>query len=212
MSSHTYTGSENIDITNNHISLKFPIIINDEIVSNPRLNVHFDLHAGTSGFSCLQNIVDGSQPTAIFDSLGKSRKLFGNLDIPNIYDTNEIDAIGDELSSLVLNTSTKTYVYNLLTNIDLPGSENIDITSNQTSLTYPLVINNEAFLNPRVNVYFEMYAAPNGISFLQHIVDGSQPIAIFNSLGESVEFFGDLDIPDFFNKANTNNLNLNLVN
>ena len=32
MSPHTYTGSENIDITNNQISLKFPININNEIV------------------------------------------------------------------------------------------------------------------------------------------------------------------------------------
>ena len=34
-----------------------------------------------------------------------------------------------------------------------------------------------------------MYAAPNGISILQHISDGSQPSAIFNSLDKSVEFF-----------------------
>ena len=69
------------------------------------------------------------------------------------------------------------------------------------------------FLNPRVNVYFEIYAAPIGISFLQHIVDGSQPIAIFNSLGESVELFSGLDIPDFYNKAEIDNLiiNLNLI-
>ena len=59
-----------------------------------------------------------------------------------------------------------------------------------------------------------MYAAPNGISILQHISDGSQPIAIFNSLDKSVEFFGDLDIPNFYNKAEVDNLitNLNLVN
>ena len=31
-----YTGSENIDITNNNISLQFPIKINSEIVLNPR--------------------------------------------------------------------------------------------------------------------------------------------------------------------------------
>ena len=40
-----------------------------------------------------------------------------------------------------------------------------------------------------------------GISVLQHIVDSSQPIAIFNSLDKSVEFFGDLDIPNFYNKT-----------
>ena len=57
-------------------------------------------------------------------------------------------------------------------------------------------------LNPRVNCYFEIYSAPNGISFLQHNPDGSQPIAIFNSLDKSVEFsFCDLGIPNHYNKT-----------
>ena len=33
---YNYTGSENIDITNNEISLNFPLKINDEIVMHPR--------------------------------------------------------------------------------------------------------------------------------------------------------------------------------
>ena len=37
ISSHTYTGSENIDITANQISSRFPININDEIILNPML-------------------------------------------------------------------------------------------------------------------------------------------------------------------------------
>ena len=140
--------------------------------------------------------------------------MFGDLDIPNFYNKTEIGATGDELSSLFVNTYTKTEVYNLITNIDLTGSENIDISNNQISLTYPLQINNEAFLNPRVNGYFEMYAAPNGISILQHISDGSQPIAMFNSLDKSVEFFGDLDIPDCYTKNQVDTIiyKLKLVN
>ena len=47
MSSHTYTGSENMDITDNQIPLNFPLKVNDEIVFNPRLNGHFELYAGT---------------------------------------------------------------------------------------------------------------------------------------------------------------------
>ena len=108
--------------------------------------------------------------------------FFRNRDIPNFYNKTEIDAIDDELPSLILNTYTKTEANNLLTNINLTGSENIDINNNQVSLTYPLQVNNEACLNPRVNGYFEIYAAPNRISLLQHIPDGSQPIAMFNSL------------------------------
>ena len=177
------------------------------------LNEHFELHAGTSGFTFLQNTVDGSQPIATLNSLDKSIKFFGDLDIPNFYNKNGTDAIGDELLSLILNTYTKTEVDNLLTNTNLTGSENINITNNGTSLTYPLKIK-KAYLTPRVNVYFEIYAAPNGISFLQHIVDGAHPTAIVNSLDKSIEFFGGLDIPNFYNKAEINNLitNLNLVN
>ena len=77
------------------------------------LNGCVELHAGASGFSFLQNIVDGSQPTAIFNSLDKSVELFGYFDIPNFYNNNEIDAIGDGLPSLLLNTYTKTEVDNL---------------------------------------------------------------------------------------------------
>ena len=36
---------------------------------------------------------------------------------------------------------------------------------------------------------------------LQNQQDGSQPIAIFNPLDKSVEFFGDLDITNFYNKT-----------
>ena len=71
------------------------------------MNVYFELYAGTSYFTFLQNIVDGSQPIAIFNSLDKSVGFFGDLDIPNFYNEYEIDAIGDELSALILNTYTK---------------------------------------------------------------------------------------------------------
>ena len=58
-----------------------------------------------------------------------------------------------------------------------------------------------------------MYAAPNGISILQHISDGSQPIAIFNSLDKGVTSFGYLNILNFYDKAEVDNLitNINLV-
>ena len=46
-----------------------------------------------------------------------------------------------------------------------------------------------------------MYAATSGFAFLQNQQDGAQPIAICNSLDKSVEFFGDLDIPNFCNKT-----------
>ena len=77
------------------------------------------MYDGTSGFTFLQNTVDGSQPIAMFNSLGKSVEFFGELDIPNLYNKTEIDAIDDELSALVLNTYTKTKVEALISNINL---------------------------------------------------------------------------------------------
>ena len=118
--SSTYTGSENIDITNNEISLNFPLKINDEIVLNPRAyGIQFEMYAGTSGISFLQNISDGAQPIAIFNSLDKSVEFFGELDIPNFYNKTEVDAIDDELSALILNTYTKPEVEALISNINL---------------------------------------------------------------------------------------------
>ena len=96
LSPYYYTGSENIGITDNQISLTFPSKINDEIILNPRWNGYFEIYAGTSGIIFLQSTVDGSQPMAIFSSLNKSVEFFGDLGIPNLYNKTEIDAIGDE--------------------------------------------------------------------------------------------------------------------
>ena len=87
----------------------------------------------------------------ICNPLDKSVELFGDLGFPNFYKS-EIDAIDDDLSALILNTYTKAEVYNSITNIDLFGSENINVTNSQTSLTCTLKLNNEAFLTPRLNV------------------------------------------------------------
>ena len=111
-------------------------------VFHPRAyGIQFEMYGGTSGFAFLQNIVDGAQPIALFNSLDKSCEFFGDLDIPNHYNKTEIDAIGDELSALVLNTYTKTEIEALTSNINLTGSENISITNNQFSLTFPIKMN-----------------------------------------------------------------------
>ena len=69
---------------------------------NPRLNCYFELYAGTSGFTFLQNILGGSQPIAMFNSLDKSVEFFGDLDMPYFYNKSEIDAIGDELPAFLI--------------------------------------------------------------------------------------------------------------
>ena len=54
VSPHTYTGSENIDITDNQISLGFPIK-KDEVVLNPRAydGAVFEMSSGTDSFTFL---------------------------------------------------------------------------------------------------------------------------------------------------------------
>ena len=52
VSPYTYTGSENIDITDKQISLTFPLKVNGKIVINPRAyGIQFELYAATSGFA-----------------------------------------------------------------------------------------------------------------------------------------------------------------
>ena len=68
----TYTGAENIDITNKQLSLTFPLKVNGEIVINPRAYViQFEMYAATASFAFLQNQQDGAQPIVIMSSLEK---------------------------------------------------------------------------------------------------------------------------------------------
>ena len=118
VSPQTYTGSENIDITNNEIPLNFPLGINDETSLNPRVNCYFEIYSAPNGISFLQHNSDGSQPIAIFNSLDKPVEFFGDPGILNFYNKTEIGAIDGGLSALVLNTYTKTEVEALISNIN----------------------------------------------------------------------------------------------
>ena len=72
--------------------------------------------------------------------LDKSVEFFGDLDIPNFYNEAEIDAIGDELSALILNTYTKTKVEALIYNTNLVDhytkTEADTQLTNYTTITY----------------------------------------------------------------------------
>ena len=145
---NSYTGSENIDITDNQISLTFPLKINGETVLHPRNygGAVFEMLSGTDNFAFRQNSIHGGAPIAIFNSETKFCQFFGDLDIPNYYNTTSIDNLvsniyntfydkpyidslidnyydntyidnlDNELSALILNTYTKTEVDTLLTN------------------------------------------------------------------------------------------------
>ena len=61
--------------------------------------------------------------------------------------------------------------------------------------------------HPRAcGIQFEMYAGTSGFAFPQNTVDGAQPIALFNPLDKSCEFFGELGIPDIYNKTQIDTL------
>ena len=104
-------------------------------------------------------------------------------DLQSVYNCNSYIGIITDLSQVFLSIYDTTVSPQTYT-----GSENIDITNNEISLNFPLKVHDEIVLNPKVNCYLEIYSAPNGISFIQHNSDGSQPITIFNSLDKSVEF------------------------
>ena len=82
-----YTGSENIETTDNQISLKPQIKINYEIVLSPRAydNAVFEMISGTGSFAFLQNTNHGGQPIAQFYSSTEACTFHGDRGIPNMY-------------------------------------------------------------------------------------------------------------------------------
>ena len=66
LSPFTCTGSENIDITDNNISLNLPMKINDEVVLQPRIygDAVFEMISGTDNFAFRQNVIHGGTPIA----------------------------------------------------------------------------------------------------------------------------------------------------
>ena len=86
VSPHTYTGSGNIDITDNQISLNFQLQLNDEFVINPRNydGAAFELNSGTSIFIFLRNTYHGGAPIVQFYSSTKVCTFHGDCQIPNM--------------------------------------------------------------------------------------------------------------------------------
>ena len=60
----SYTGSENIEITDNQLSLNLPIQIHNEIVLNPIAydGAVFEIISGTDYFAFRQNPLHGGTP------------------------------------------------------------------------------------------------------------------------------------------------------
>ena len=109
MPSHTYTGRENIDITDNQISLNVPLKLNDEVVLNPRNydGAVFEMSSGTDNFTFLQNTIHGGAPIAQFYSPTKVCTFHGDCQIPNMYNKTSVDIL---IADIYNDTYTKTEI------------------------------------------------------------------------------------------------------
>ena len=91
----SFTGSENIDITDNHISLNFLIKASNAIVLNPRAydGAVFEVMSGTGNFAFRQNTIHGGQPIAQFHSPTKVCTFHCDCRIPKMYNKTYVDIL-----------------------------------------------------------------------------------------------------------------------
>ena len=92
---NVYTGNENTDITDNQISLYFPIKINNGIVLNPRAydGAVFELISGTDNFDFRQNSLHGGTPKTQIYSSTKACTFHDDCEIPNMYNKTYVDIL-----------------------------------------------------------------------------------------------------------------------
>ena len=118
VSPYTYTGSENINITDNQISLNFPIKHNGETVLHPRMydGAVFEMISGTDNFAFRQNTIHGGQPIAQFYSSTRVCTFHGDCQIPNMYNKTFVDIL---IADIYNDTYIKPGIDTLISNIDL---------------------------------------------------------------------------------------------
>ena len=122
VSPYSYTGSENIDITGNRVSLNFPLKVNDEIVLNPRGydGAVFEMGSGTDNFTFLQNTIHGGAPIAQFYSFAKVCTFHGDCQIPNMYNITIVNIlVADICNDTYTKTETDSTLSGYTNSIDL---------------------------------------------------------------------------------------------
>ena len=107
VSPYSYTSSENIGITENRMSLSFPLEVNDEVVLNTRNydEAVFEISSGTDNFTFLQNTIHGGVPIAQYYSPTKVCTFHGDCQIPNMYNKTHVDIL---IADIYNDTYTKT--------------------------------------------------------------------------------------------------------
>ena len=161
VSPYTYTGSENIDITDNQISLTFPLKINDEVVLNPKAcdGAVFEMTSGTGIFAFRQNTIHGGQPITQFHSPTKVCTFHGDCQIPNIYNKAAVDIL---IADIYNDTYIETGICSLISNIDLSNyyaKSEVDDIDNELST---LILN--TYTKAEIDAQITDYAT---ISYLQ---------------------------------------------
>ena len=109
VSPYTYTGSENIDITNNQIPLNPTLKVNDEVVLNTRNydGAVFEMSSGTDNSTFLQNTSHGGAPIAQLYSYTKVCTFHCDCQIPNMYNKTSVDIL---IADIYNDTYTKTEI------------------------------------------------------------------------------------------------------
>ena len=112
VSPYSYTCSENIDITDNQISLSFTLKVNDEVVLIPRNydGAVFGMRPGTDNFTFLQNTIHGGAPIAQFYSSTKLCTFHDDCQILNMYNEMSVDIL---IADIYKDTYTKTDRFNI---------------------------------------------------------------------------------------------------
>ena len=135
---YSYTGSENIDTTDNRISLNFPLNVND-VVLNPRAydGAVFEMRSGTDNFSFLPKTIHGGAPTAQFYSPTKVCKFHGDCQIPNMYNKTFVDTL---IADMYNDTYTKT-----------------EIESTLSAYTNPIDLHNGFYSKAKMSIILDTY-------------------------------------------------------
>ena len=107
VSPYSYTGSGNIDITDNQFPLSFPLKVNDGVILNPRSydGAVFEITSGTNNFIFLSNTFHGGAPIAQFYPSTKLCTFHGDCQIPNMYNKTFVDIL---IAGIYNDTYTKT--------------------------------------------------------------------------------------------------------
>ena len=130
-------------------------------------------------------------------------------DLQSVHNGNGFLGIITDLQQVFLainDTTVSPYSYT--------GGENIDITGNQISLSFPLEVKIEVVLNPRNydGAVFEISSGTDNFIFLQNTIHGGAPIAQFYSSTKLCTFHGDCQIPNMYNKTSVDILIADIYN